>query len=265
MVHRRRLAHVLARVAGPVGPRQPRRRTPCSGSTAALDDPSRYPPPTITNGDAGASRTPTLAECTPLSSSGSPSLSRPWRSRPGQAPTLTLSYAPHGPRAVVSVIAGTGLGTFTHATLAAVGLAAVVMRSAQVYRAIQLAGRPPDRLGISMLRSVNRKSLARFDLARGRGPLLTAYIANLLNPKAAGVYLTLAPQFIPAHNMDLTAMESLAATHVVVVALWLSCVGFTLSAAARRHQPRENPARDPASGSVVLIALGVRTSTEAVA
>jgi threonine/homoserine/homoserine lactone efflux protein len=165
---------------------------------------------------------------------------------PGTSFTLTLSYAPRGPRAVVSVIVGTALGTFTHATLAAVGLAAVVMRSAQVYRAIQLAGAIYlVVLGISMLRSVNRKRRARFDLARGRGPLLTAYVANVLNPKAAGIYLTLAPQFIPAHNMDLTAMESLAATHVVVMALWLSGVGFTLSAVA-------STSRDSSAGSSEL-------------
>lgn len=185
---------------------------------------------------------------------------------PGTSFSLTLSYAPRGPRAVVSVIVGTGLGTFTHATLAAVGLAAVVMRSAQVYRAIQLAGAIYlIVLGISMLRSVKRKRPARFDLARGHGPLLTAYIANVLNPKAAGIYLTLAPQFIPAHNMDPTAMESLAATHVVVMALWLSCVGFTLSAVARRSNVERTLRGIQRAGAVVLIALGVRTSTEAVA
>ncbi len=185
---------------------------------------------------------------------------------PGTSFTLTLSYAPHGPRAVVSVIVGTAMGTFTHATLAAVGLAAVVMRSAQIYRAIQLAGAIYlIVLGISMLRAVNRKRPARFDLARGRGPLLTAYIANLLNPKAAGIYLTLAPQFIPAHNMDLTAMESLAATHVVVMALWLSCVGFTLSAVARRINVERILRGIQQAGAVVLIALGVRTSTESMA
>ena len=188
---------------------------------------------------------------------------------PGASFTLTLSYAPQGPRAVGSVIAGTALGTFTHATLAAVGLAAVVMRSAQIYRAIQLAGAIYlIVLGISMLRSVNRKRTktpARFDLARGRGPLITAYISNVLNPKAAGIYLTLAPQFIPAHSMDLTAMTTLAATHVAVMALWLSCVGFALSAVTRRIKIERVLRGIRQAGGVVLIALGIRTSTEAMA
>jgi threonine/homoserine/homoserine lactone efflux protein len=186
---------------------------------------------------------------------------------PGTSFALTLSYARHGPRAVGSVIVGTGLGTFSHATLAAVGLAAVVMRSAQLYRAIQLAGAIYlIILGISLLRSVNRrrsKPAARLDLAHGRGPLFTAYISNVLNPKAAGIYLTLAPQFIPAHNMDLKAMECLAATHVVVMALWLSCVGFTLSAVARRIDIERALRAIQRAGAVVLIALGIRTSTEA--
>jgi threonine/homoserine/homoserine lactone efflux protein len=115
-----------------------------------------------------------------------------------------------------------------------------------------------------MLRPVNRRRPARFDLARGRGPLLTAYIANVLNPKAAGIYLTLAPQFIPAHSMDLTAMESLAAAHVVVMAVWLSCVGFTLSAVARRSNVERILRGIQQAGAFVLIALGIRTSTAAV-
>lgn len=188
---------------------------------------------------------------------------------PGASFTLTFSYAPRGPRAVGSVIAGTGLGTFTHAALAAVGLAAIVMRSAQIYRAIQLAGAIYlIILGITMFRSINHKRTKtprRFDLARGRGPLLTAYIANVLNPKAAGVYLTLAPQFIPAHAMSLTAMETLAATHVVVMAAWLSCVGFTLSAVAQRIKIERILRGIQRAGALVLIALGIRTSTEVLA
>lgn len=188
---------------------------------------------------------------------------------PGASFTLALSHARQGPRAVANVIAGTGVGIFTHATLAAVGLAAIVMRSAQIYHAIQLAGAIYlIVLGISLLRSVNRKRTKRpagLDLARGHGPLLTAYIANVLNPKAAGVYLTLAPQFIPAHSMDLTAMTILAATHVAVMALWLSCVGFTLSAVARRIKIERILRGIERAGAVVLIALGIRTSTDALA
>ena len=64
------------------------------------------------------------------------------------------------------------------------------LRSAQIYHAIQLAGATYlIILGIAMLRSIKRKPTKtprRFDLARGRGPLLTAYISNVVNPKAAG-------------------------------------------------------------------------------
>lgn len=188
---------------------------------------------------------------------------------PGASFTLTLSYARQGRRAVASVIAGTGLGIFTHATLAAIGLAAIVMRSAEVYRAIQLAGAIYLMvLGVAMLSSANSKrakTSGRLDLARARGPLVTAYIANVLNPKAAGVYLTLAPQFVPAHGMSLTAMATLAATHVLVMSLWLTCVGFTLSAVTRRLRIERALLGIQRTGAVLLVALGIHTSSEALA
>lgn len=86
-----------------------------------------------------------------------------------------------------------------------------------------------------------------------------------MNPKAAGVYLTLAPQFIPPHNMSVTAMAALAATHVVVMALWLGCVGFTLSAITRRIRVEKLLRGIQRAGALVLVALGIRASVEALA
>lgn len=62
--------------------------------------------------------------------------------------------------------------------LAAIGLSAIVIKSAEICRAVQIAGAMYlILLGITMLRSATRKrakSSTCFDLAHGRGPLVTA-------------------------------------------------------------------------------------------
>lgn len=189
---------------------------------------------------------------------------------PGASFTLTVSYSVDGPGAVRHVIAGTGLGIVTHGVLAAVGLAAVVMRSSEAYRLIQTVGAIYlVFLGLALLvskkrlASIDHQPVRRFDLMRDRGPLATAYLANVLNPKAAGVYLTLAPQFLPAHSVNLFSMSVLAGTHVVIMAIWLAFVGLMLSAVSQRTATDRAIQALRRAGGVILIALGLRSTADA--
>lgn len=185
---------------------------------------------------------------------------------PGASFTLMLANAPNGARAVGGVIVGTALGILTHGTLAAFGLAAIVMRSSEMYRLVRVAGAIYlIVVGIGMFRRAGRQptsARAHQGPAVGRGPIIRSYLANVLNPKAAGVYLTLAPQFIPVGSVNLASMSILAAVHVVVMALWLGCVGFTLSAVRRRVAVERFLGVVQRAGAVVLMALGVRASVE---
>ncbi|MBW3085290.1 hypothetical protein KEM60_01487 [Austwickia sp. TVS 96-490-7B] len=89
-----------------------------------------------------------------------------------------------------------------------------------------------------------------------------AFFANLLNVKAASVYLTLAPQFLPAHEVGVSSMLSVAGVHVTVMSVWLGVwsTGLTLMT-ARLNIPRWRNVINRCGG-MVLIAMGVRSATD---
>lgn len=193
---------------------------------------------------------------------------------PGASLALVSGWTLQGrPHAARSVIAGTATGIYLHALLAALGLSAVVMTSARTFTAVKLAGAAYlVGLGAWMLWSARRRrddhSTQQEDSAHSapRAPWsrLPAYpqagLANALNPKAALVYLTLAPQFLDPARAVMVDMLALATCHVAVMALWTG--GWS---AALRHVRSAAPTvrfgrAVQCAGGAVLIGLGVRTA-----
>lgn len=169
------------------------------------------------------------------------------------------------------MIVGTAVGICTHAVLAGVGLAALVMQSAELYRGLRIVGALYLLvLGSSLMwRSCRatddaHRSAADSKQPRGLfGQVRTAFTANVLNVKAATVYLTLAPQFIPAAEAGVQSMLLLAATHVLVMALWLGAWSVGLATLAARFDARRWQRRIDMVGGAVLALLGIRTASEA--
>ncbi|WSF30130.1 LysE family transporter [Streptomyces sp. NBC_01351] len=93
---------------------------------------------------------------------------------------------------------GTVTGLYIHATLAIAGLSALVMHSSQAFTAIKLIGAGYlIGLGIWTWRSAAPNTAPvpyRQRLPKGADCVYAqALLANVLNPKAAAIYLTLAP------------------------------------------------------------------------
>ncbi|MFD6426048.1 LysE family translocator, partial [Streptomyces sp. NPDC060198] len=87
-----------------------------------------------------------------------------------------------------------------------------------------------------------------------------AMLANVLNPKAASVYLTLVPQFIAPHRSFGGQILTLATAHALLIAVWLLAWTFLVRRASRAlRKPRyEQPA--VRTTSAVLVALGIRSA-----
>ncbi|MFY1687140.1 LysE family transporter [Plantactinospora sp. WMMB782] len=252
----------------------------------------------------------------------------PITATPGTSLTLVVSrVAAGGRRQGWWVILGTLTGLYVHALLAAVGLAALVLRSSQAFLLVKLLGagylaglglwllwsatrrhrpRPeptrliepteptrliepteptrliepteptrlieptePTRL-IEPTEPVGRAGTAAPDAPatnrarrlpwRGHHPYLQGFLGNVLNPKAAAVYLTVAPQFLDADGPVLVPMLVLGTAHALLVGCWLA--GWTaISGAAVRllRTARVRRALDRVTG-VILVGLGLRTA-----
>jgi threonine/homoserine/homoserine lactone efflux protein len=129
------------------------------------------------------------------------------------------------------VILGTATGLYVHAALTAVGLSALVMRSSEVFAAVRLAGAVYlVALGVWTWRSALTRSAPPDRRRRrlpwvGHSPYVQALLGNVLNPKAASIYLTLIPQFLDPRRPILVQVLILATAHALLVALWL--LGWT--------------------------------------
>ncbi|WP_328415697.1 LysE family translocator [Micromonospora sp. NBC_00389] len=195
----------------------------------------------------------------------------PITTTPGASLTLVVSrVAAGGRREGWWVILGTVTGIYLHATLAAVGLAALVLRSSQAFWVVKLVGAGYlVGLGLWLLWSASRRpaGAGRPPTVRARRlpwrvhhPYLQGLLGNVLNPKAAAIYLTLAPQFLEPGRPVLVPMLLLATAHAALHTCWLA--GWTAVSGAAARLLRTATVRrmlDRLTG-VVLLGLGVRTA-----
>jgi threonine/homoserine/homoserine lactone efflux protein len=158
--------------------------------------------------------------------------------------------------------AGICSGLLVWAALSAVGVAAVLSASAQVYTVLKLAGAAYLLfLGIQGLMRAAGPARVEPPLPRGT-PYTQGLLTNLLNPKIAVFYATILPQFIRDGDPVLLMSLLLASIHAVLSLMWLSGYGTVVARAGdvlRRGRARR--ALDALSG-IVLVGLGLRLALE---
>ncbi|MFF1651220.1 LysE family translocator [Streptomyces sp. NPDC058240] len=187
---------------------------------------------------------------------------------PGTSFTLVTQQVIAGSRSDgLRASLGSACGLLVHATFAAIGLSALVMSSAQALTVVKILGRIYlIWLGVTTWRSAGR---GVEPMARRRWRLPWAQLggfgqglwSNVLNPKAASVYLTLVPQFLTSSHPIAPQIAALSVAHVAVVLVWLLSWTFVVAAARTAiDTPRFRHGMSRLAGAV-LVALGVRTAT----
>lgn len=180
---------------------------------------------------------------------------------------ITAQALRFGRPAAMSSAMGVMGGLFVHASLAALGLSAILARSATLFEIIKLAGAAYlIYLGVQALWSTFRDSGT---IPAGqpmqpvqRQPLSRAFsrgiLSNILNPKVSMFYLTFLPQFIRPGDSVLWRSLILSGIHwllsivfLVAFVLMLDRVRITLL------RPKVQRVMERVTGSV-LIALGLR-------
>ena len=183
---------------------------------------------------------------------------------PGASSTLVTTRVLAGGRAEgVKVAVGTACGLYVHATTAAIGLATLVMASSQAFLALKVAGAAYlIVIGLSTL--LGRQSRPKRRLPwTGHGSYVQAFLGNVLNPKAAGVYLTLLPQFLDARRPVVGQIYALATVHVAVAMVYLSLLScVTAAAGVVLARPAWRRGGQRVTGAV-LVLFGVRTASTA--
>jgi threonine/homoserine/homoserine lactone efflux protein len=124
---------------------------------------------------------------------------------PGQDTVLVIrNVMAQGQRAGLLTTFGICCGLFVHATLSAVGLSLILLKSATAFEVVKLLGAAyliwlGARSLRQALRGSNRafeKSIPKQRSANGWPCFVQGFLTNILNPKVAVFYLAFLPQFI---------------------------------------------------------------------
>ncbi len=186
---------------------------------------------------------------------------------PGADTMLVLRNAlTRGRLAGIATAFGIGCGLFVQAIGSSLGLAAIIMRSAQLYHAIKAAGALYlVGLGVWTIIATWRQR-AIHDLPTPTGQERHAFteglLTNVLNPKVAVFYLAFLPQFLDPQYPLLPAALALTTIHFGLSILWFSVLTLVVALVSGwLRQPAVRRRLQYATGAV-LAGLGLRLAVE---
>ncbi|NJP91784.1 LysE family translocator [Nonomuraea sp. FMUSA5-5] len=151
---------------------------------------------------------------------------------------------------------------YAHAALAIAGLSALVMHSSQAFAAVKLLGAAYlVGLGLWTWYSTTLPPTPAPQPKRPGSVYTQALLANVLNPKAASIYLTLIPQFIQPGDPLGGQILTLATAHALLMAVWLLTWTTLLHRGAHLVRKVRFKRAIGKVAAVALVILGVRAAT----
>jgi len=191
---------------------------------------------------------------------------------PGPDTALTIrNTLLGGRRGGVFTAIGVSSGQMTWTVATSAGLAALLVASEPVFRAVKFIGAAYLAfLGAqALLAALRRGEGGVAPTAAGTAPRLRPPIAlrqglvsNLTNPKMAAFFPALLPQFAPAGEATFLVLLLLGLIFSLMTLVWLTGYAFAVAKAGDfLRRPRIRRALEAVTGAV-LIALGVRLATE---
>lgn len=177
---------------------------------------------------------------------------------PGASFTLAMNNTlVAGTRGLAAIILGTALGIYTHALLIGLGISALLVRSPIIFNLLSVAGAAYLLwLGVQLLRRGRHISQPVASYRSARMGIKDAWLANLLNPKAVMLYLTVVSQFA-GRDHALLHYLLLASIHVAIMALWLVIICFTLLTSARVISIRKLSIAINIGGGLILVFFAI--------
>jgi threonine/homoserine/homoserine lactone efflux protein len=188
---------------------------------------------------------------------------------PGLDTAMVLRAAiRNGRRHGFAAAAGVSCGVLVWGAGAAVGVAALLEVSRIAYAVVRIAGACyMVWLGLRLLRGAvcRREGAHQLDVATPYASpaklsesWARGFTTNLLNPKIGAFYVSILPQFIPAHSSHIAVGLVLAGIHDAEGLVWFSLIIATAHLARTLlSQRRTQQAIDAVTGSV-LIGFGLK-------
>ena len=165
--------------------------------------------------------------------------------------------------------AGIVTGLLVHATASAVGISAILVRSATAFTVLKIVGACYlVLLGLLSFRAARRtaREAAEHGVAErrqrsGRTSFVQGFLNNVLNPKPALFYLAFLPQFFEPGDPVFALTAILVAIHIGISIAWLVSWGWLISRTSGLvTRPRCRAALERVTGCA-LVALGLRVAT----
>jgi threonine/homoserine/homoserine lactone efflux protein len=164
--------------------------------------------------------------------------------------------------------AGIVTGLLVHATASAVGISAILVRSATAFTVLKIVGACYlVVLGILSFRAARRTAREPTELGAGerqlrsgRTSFVQGFLNNVLNPKPALFYLAFVPQFVQPGDPVVALIGILVALHIAISIAWLVIWAWLVSRASGVLAPRWRATLERVTGGV-LVALGLRLAT----
>ncbi|CAM3952775.1 LysE family translocator [Vibrio neonatus] len=157
---------------------------------------------------------------------------------------------------------GICLGLYVHATWSAIGVAAIISQSPELFNGIKLIGAAYlIWLGVSGVRSL-KGGVGLIDVQADGSQVSVftsirqGFLSNVLNPKTAVFYLAFLPQFIDATGNLWLQSIFLASIHFVLAMVWQCGLATMLDKAKLWLSSGKVNYRLQMCSSLVLIALG---------
>ena len=155
-------------------------------------------------------------------------------------------------------------GIAVHATLAVLGLSAILAASSEAFTVVKVAGAVYlVFLGVQAIRSSFevRRSLGR-GAERTGSAFRQGLVSNLLNPKVALLFLTLLPQFVGSGEPRVATTAALAAIFLAIAVLWWRAFSLAIGPLGGfLSRPAVVAWFDRGTGAL-LVALGLRVALE---
>ncbi len=191
---------------------------------------------------------------------------------PGNDTILTMKNSLAGGKAAgFATMAGIICGCTVHASFSALGISMVLVRSAELFNIVKLAGAAYlIFLGARGLWSLwaSRRTWERTPstISTNKKPASRAFIeglmTNILNPKVAVFYLSFLPQFINPTDGVIERSFLLAGIHQFVGAVWLGTIVVFVTGMQGVLTRASITRKLEAATSAVLIAFGLKLALE---